>query len=563
MWFQILYLNKSLKTNQMKTTLLFTCLVILALSLMNSPAVVAQYKPMSPTFGTDVVVIDSAAFTYAKSEISVADNGYIYMLVRFNYNIPDYNTNGCMIWRSTDGGLNFNNVFWLYYLTEDYILADIDFVVTGNDPSNIRIWVAEVTNMSSNVNLHSRCTIRRFNANGTQLVTPYDKDWGGPPNTLYNVSIATDYRSPGFGTDPFAIAMAYTVHNAGSDYLMYVYSLDGGVTWIENELYNQAGENLLGEVSLSLGATQTYNLGYYAVAFECNKTGVLGDIGVIMNYTNNEGTWTTPVLVNQRLLPAGGKACRPSIALMDNVLANPANTVVFPMVVAYEDWGTTENEVNITYNTLLDTYTVGSQAILDDFSSHWLDGYNADLENEYEPDLCFDKTYNNFLVTYFNTDGNRLAYAYATTDGIHSNTWTIHDNYRDASTPYTWYVAPKVDINPANTSACFSWTEQDPDDDHQIVYFDAEWSTVGIDNPLTSAASFSLYPNPAYDKVMVNITKPGNYEVTVSNLTGKTIMKQNADERTNVLNLEGLNAGVYFVKVSGGGLRSTQKLIVK
>jgi hypothetical protein len=541
----------------MKTTVLFSGLLILAFSMIHSLAVVAQYKPKSPNFGTDIDIYNDPDCISAETKISVAGNGVIYVLAKLE--IPSVNAQGWFIWRSTDDGSIFSLITQNLFTKTEWTLADVDFVVTGNDPSNMRLWIAEVVNTGSTATNNSYCQVIELDSYGEFVGYRYTKDWGAPLNTLYNVSIATDFRSPGYAGDPFTMSIAYTGNLDFTDYLMYAYSLDGGGNWSDADIYSSFGTNVFGRVSLSLGATDTYNQGYYAVAFECNKTGDLGDIGVIMKHSNNDGLWISPVLVNQKVPLAVGKACYPSIALMDNVAANPANPDFIPVLIAYEDYGTTSEGINIMYNCLLDTYTMNTQATLENFSAMSIGGSNS--KNELEPDVCFDKTYNNFLMTYFTSEGNNMPYIWINMDNLISGNWNFITYYRDVSTD-AWGICPALDVNPANASACFSWAEQDPEDGHRSIVFDSEWSTVGIDNPPSSTVSFSLQPNPAHDKVTVNLPNQAIYEIIISDLTGHELIEQVINQNSNILNIEGLNPGIYFMSVSGDRKEGSQKLIV-
>ena len=58
-----------------------------------------------------------------------------------------------------------------------------------------------------------------------------------------------------------------------------------------------------------------------------------------------------------------------------------------------------------------------------------------------------------------------------------------------------------------------------------------------------------IYPNPAYDNVTISGGKTIN-DIAVINVVGQTVIKQNSNSNNIVLNVEGLQSGVYFIKVS-------------
>jgi hypothetical protein len=541
----------------MKTILRFTSLVVLAFLLMFSISVRAQNNPLSPTYGQDVLLYGVTGAIINNTEVVVAQNGWIYVLIQVT---AISGNSAWQIYRSTDGGVTFGDFICNgSYSSADYSLTSIDLVVTGTTPADIRLWVAAALNEgSSGANVPS-CLVTKFDVNGNNLGVPFQKS-DATITKYYSISIATDFRSPGSGSQPFSIAFAFTGHSVLGDVLFYICSLDGGVSWTENGLAGVPGEDKVGKVSLALGRTKALEWGYYAVAFETNKTGNLGDIGIMMNYTNNGGfTWTTPTLVNHTHPNVIGKARNPSIILMDNAVANPTNIAVIPLIVAYEDWSS--GPVDIMYNSLNEFYVWHTQPNLTDFSANWI-GTNNNVD-DMEPNLSFDKTYNNFVLTYYTADGNKLQSNWIGIEGILSGNWATPFNYRDATTSFLFLPFPKVDINLTKALTCFSWIDYEPSDGSQRVYFDSQWSSVGIPEPVSASASFSLQPNPAADKITINFKTSGNYEVMISSLMGQAILRQTLIERSNTINIEKLDAGIYFIRVSGQGMDETQKLVVR
>lgn len=89
------------------------------------------------------------------------------------------------------------------------------------------------------------------------------------------------------------------------------------------------------------------------------------------------------------------------------------------------------------------------------------------------------------------------------------------------------------------------------------------------ENNATPVSALSIYPNPAKNEAFVNVTltNSSNLSVYVLNALGQ-IVKSNslqgfAGANTLNVDLQGLNSGVYFVKVSDGNHASTTKLIVQ
>jgi hypothetical protein len=74
-----------------------------------------------------------------------------------------------------------------------------------------------------------------------------------------------------------------------------------------------------------------------------------------------------------------------------------------------------------------------------------------------------------------------------------------------------------------------------------------------------------VYPNPANDKVYINIPE-NNYqhlEIEIIDFSGKTIKKENSLLSNNYIDVNHLNNGVYFLKITSDHqiLYSTKLLI--
>ncbi len=77
-----------------------------------------------------------------------------------------------------------------------------------------------------------------------------------------------------------------------------------------------------------------------------------------------------------------------------------------------------------------------------------------------------------------------------------------------------------------------------------------------------SRTAFNVYPNPAND--FVSVTVDGNSVITIYDLSGKIVMKQNVTSNTNRIDVSSFAKGVYIVKAQNeNGTVSSSKLIIK
>ena len=93
--------------------------------------------------------------------------------------------------------------------------------------------------------------------------------------------------------------------------------------------------------------------------------------------------------------------------------------------------------------------------------------------------------------------------------------------------------------------------------------------TTSVNELISDAFSMSMYPNPAsqFTQLEVNLKNSSKYIIDMFDMLGKTVYSQqfNGSTGKNVLNipLNGLDAGMYLVKVNVNGSVLTSRLIVK
>lgn len=90
---------------------------------------------------------------------------------------------------------------------------------------------------------------------------------------------------------------------------------------------------------------------------------------------------------------------------------------------------------------------------------------------------------------------------------------------------------------------------------------------VGI-KPSAAFGDVGLFPNPAHDKVLVSggiLSSGPEVDVQIVNITGKTVYhkRQKASGDELVLDVSGLQPGLYLVSLKAGGEWTTKKLYIK
>ena len=103
--------------------------------------------------------------------------------------------------------------------------------------------------------------------------------------------------------------------------------------------------------------------------------------------------------------------------------------------------------------------------------------------------------------------------------------------------------------------------EGDPSDNlYQGLTFDLVdlfGPTVNVPEVVNNKVNMNIYPNPAVDQLNVQLSK--NADMVIYNIMGQVVRTQEGHVGGNTIDLNGLNAGVYFI----GAGADTQKFIVK
>ncbi len=525
-----------------------------ALLLSIMAAVALSFSAQAQKFGDDIVLHECSGDFWAKPKISVADNGWIYVLMN-KYGHPD-EKDETRFYRSTDGGLTFQQI------ASGTTPAGIrqggrDLVVTGDDPSNIAIWyvLADNEEASQKTNVF----LIKMDANGQNGNTVYSISYN---NTRTNdVAISTNARSPEDEWSPFVIGFALTTHtldvNRGN--VDYIYSTNGGATFTKKWMYNKVGSEF-GAIDLSIGQAKADK--WYPIAgivFEMDKDAYgEGNIGFIASSANGEST--TEVLQVNTICSSEARCRQPKIQwLCNNTLDEPHN-----FMIAYTD---IYNDYDIIKINPKPGYTLDAHT-LDNLEYHYI-ASGGDKYEDY-PDLSYDKNYNNYLLVYREllTDHSesKLVYKvqhYTQIDGNASD-WGHIGDVSTVSTGDDWFCSPVVDIDLTRTKACFAfeyYRETSPF--VTKLLFDSEWSTVDVEEIPTVSNGLSLMPNPACDKTVIKVEEIGSYIGSVYDLQGRKVMGFSFSGTEHDLELSGLPAGVYLVHLQSDAAKYVSKVVVE
>ena len=87
-------------------------------------------------------------------------------------------------------------------------------------------------------------------------------------------------------------------------------------------------------------------------------------------------------------------------------------------------------------------------------------------------------------------------------------------------------------------------------------------NVVGI-NDMKNNGLLKIFPNPANDKLIVNVNKNGNSNIVITDILGKKIKHIKTTELQIEINISDLQSGVYFIRLTQENVNSVQKIVIR
>lgn len=136
----------------------------------------------------------------------------------------------------------------------------------------------------------------------------------------------------------------------------------------------------------------------------------------------------------------------------------------------------------------------------------------------------------------------------------------LQDNYGDG-----WVTnesGPDVEHGVKITSADGTVLFENDGNIGQQFWQDATFKENGVlGNETFETSSFAIYPNPSTG--IFNFNTQETIDVTVVDITGKTVHTAKGIENGGSINLSGLQTGMYIAKINGASGERVEKLIIK
>jgi hypothetical protein len=153
---------------------------------------------------------------------------------------------------------------------------------------------------------------------------------------------------------------------------------------------------------------------------------------------------------------------------------------------------------------------------------------------------------------------------------------TVTNNSTGSPTPtYTWSTSPAAIISnsaAANPSITFSTngtytvslvaTNAGTTSTATHTVVAAVCSGIPVNNLMSE--NISLYPNPAKDKINIEVTLLTSYNYQMTDLLGKIIISGNVNNKESAaVDISNINKGIYFLTIECKDQKATKKIIIE
>ncbi len=123
----------------------------------------------------------------------------------------------------------------------------------------------------------------------------------------------------------------------------------------------------------------------------------------------------------------------------------------------------------------------------------------------------------------------------------------------------TYTMESDFEIDPAADGATVYNINFLVDDAKQLISGDYQSNHTGFET--SEFSEIILYPNPATDRVRIEVNAVGPYIIKIYNTLGQLMMSANGTSPEVIIDLTGLRQGIYFVKIEADRKTRTLKLL--
>ena len=496
----------------------------------------------SQNFGADVIIENNAAVDQNAVELTTAFNGWIFAA----YRTTDAATNsgGVTIRKSVDGGLTWTTMD--SYSVEGIVYESFDLVATGNDLASLRVFVVGV-NHSISSNTYILYIDKYDGVTGNFINTPYSLNKG--TNRVNDVEIASDGDFPAVGASPYSIGMLYSAFGSINDSIISIVSMDGGTTFPVRQTVS-AFPVFSRNVSLTYGRSESASNGRYFAAWEqvTSPSVRTGNIYTSRNVSTVNTSWIPAENLDSLSSSMAGLCRNPRIAVQRSAVDNDSAAVTAVVLVDRDFLGDGSDYDQLGF------YNKRAH-----FTNFW---YRLDVNNsgnnDFGGDIIYEDSNDLFHAVYFDSTSRELIYVTQEVNVLVPNSWTEQLSGMNDLPDSTVAPVPRIAFTAANDQLALAWTDG-RSNGNGVVKFDSQgFLSVGLNE--IEELSVRVYPNPAVDVLHVK-TELSGFKVTITDMNGRAVYASTPDQNDFSIQLSGLEAGTYLLRVENGSQVNSQLFV--
>ena len=507
----------------------------------------------SPLFGKDIIIDNNQDRDQRQVSLCSSFNGWIYSL--YLYIEPYYGSPSYTILKSMDNGITWNVIIDSYYPVQNSKFTSIDFIVSGDSLSNLKLFLAFVVSNSESTGLGG-AHVWRFNGE-----TGFFENQVLQDNFSHSIAIACDNMYPANNSNPRSIGILYSKYYNTGDSIIFRSSSNGGMT-LDNRQAIASSAVRFQKVALSYGRSLSINSGRYFAAWEEKNdfTSNAGHIYTAHSEPNFNSPFTTPVMLDNLDTSAFNNSRNPIIACQYNNIDNDSSNLT--EIILLEKYLPANNKYDIVgfYNMKPTSTNNFKKFILD-----------SSQDNKQQPSVNFNPFDSTFMVTYYNTTTNKLPFLINNFNLTNPNAWqVVNSGYNDDSNLSAPY--PRVALNIGQQQGANIWSSE-ATGGKGVALYDAPYSIyTGISdiNNTDEASVIKTYPNPCNQKIFFSfkLQKSKFVSIAVQNSLGRSIRRithQIYPEGRNIIkyDVSDLPTGIYFYEFdSNDEITTTGKFII-
>lgn len=486
-------------------------------------------------FGTDVI-IEQTALNQRKIEMTTAFNGWIFTAVSTKN--EESGAGGITIRKSTDGGKT-----WTTF--DEYSVADVtytsyDILVTGNSESELLLFLSGIkyNQTSSSYTIY----VDKYNANTNTFLGSVYRNSKGTARAN-DVKMASDYKFPGVGTNPYSVALLYSVYGS-KDSIVAITSIDGGVSFSLRQTVATTNINYFRNVALDYMKSASGSNGRYIAVWEqlSSFTNKNGNIYTSRTTSTVASPWIAPICLDSLNGTAIGKCKNPKIAVQQNIIDNDSasNTAIVIM----------ERDVN---NDGSNHDIIGFYNKRAHYTNYWYPiNIKFSTANEIYPDILYENDSKRFHMVYFDSTIQKLNYMTTTMNFEGPNNWTLEKSGLNDTTLITKKPSPAIAYIPDLSTTAIAWIDEGTNGKGIPKIDVMNFSSLNVQNnqPYIQAV---IYPNPVKDNLFIRLnTSMTGIENTcvVTDLKGSMISTNRFTGTTCQIPTNGFSKGMYLIYIS-------------